>query len=65
MAEALWQTMNEGRLFSDLRAHILKFNGGLFESTKACHSPVINLAFSLRPPIAMARCRAGHLWHFA
>lgn len=35
MAEALWQTMNEGGFSPILRAHILKFNGGLFESTKA------------------------------
>jgi hypothetical protein len=35
MAQALWQTMNEGGFSPILRAHILKFNGGLFESTKA------------------------------
>lgn len=35
MAEALWQTMNEGGFSPILRSHILKFNGGLFESTKA------------------------------
>ena len=35
MAEALWQTMNDGGFSPILRAHILKFNGGLFESTKA------------------------------
>ncbi len=35
MAEALWQTMNEGGFSTILRAHILKFNGGLFETTKA------------------------------
>lgn len=35
MAEALWKTMNEGGFSPILRAHILKFNGGLFESTKA------------------------------
>lgn len=35
MAEALWQTMNDGGFSPILRAHILRFNGGLFESTKA------------------------------
>jgi SAM-dependent methyltransferase len=35
MAQALWQTMNDGGFSPILRAHILKFNGGLFESTKA------------------------------
>ncbi len=35
MAEALWQTMNNGGFSPILRSHILKFNGGLFESTKA------------------------------
>jgi SAM-dependent methyltransferase len=35
MAEALWQTMNDGGFSPILRAHILKFNGGLFESTQA------------------------------
>lgn len=35
MAEALWQTMNDGGFSPILRAHVLKFNGGLFESTKA------------------------------
>ncbi len=35
MAEALWQTMNDGGFSPILRAHVLKFNGGLFESTNA------------------------------
>ena len=35
MAEALWQTMNDGGFSPILRSHILRFNGGLFESTKA------------------------------
>ena len=35
MAEALWGTMNEGGFSPILRSHVLKFNGGLFESTKA------------------------------
>jgi hypothetical protein len=35
MAEALWRTMNDGGFSPILRAHLLKFNGGLFESTKA------------------------------
>jgi hypothetical protein len=35
MAEALWQTMNDGGFSPILRSHILKFNGGLFESTTA------------------------------
>jgi len=35
MAEALWQTMNDGGFSPILRAQLLKFNGGLFESTKA------------------------------
>ena len=35
MAEALWQTMNDGGFSPILRSHILKFNGGLFQSTKA------------------------------
>ena len=35
MAEALWQTMNDGGFSPILRSHILKFNGGLFESTQA------------------------------
>jgi SAM-dependent methyltransferase len=35
MAEALWQTMNIGGFSPILRSHILKFNGGLFESTTA------------------------------
>ena len=35
MAEALWQTMNQGGFSPILRSHILRFNGGLFESTKA------------------------------
>ncbi len=35
MAEALWKTMNDGGFSPVLRSHILRFNGGLFESTKA------------------------------
>lgn len=35
MAEALWKTMNEGGFSPILRSHVLKFNGGLFESTTA------------------------------
>jgi hypothetical protein len=35
MAEALLQTMNDGGFSPILRSHILKFNGGLFESTRA------------------------------
>jgi hypothetical protein len=35
MAQALWQTMNEGGFSPILRSHVLKFNGGLFESTTA------------------------------
>lgn len=35
MAEALWQTMNDGGFSTILRTQLLKFNGGLFESTKA------------------------------
>ena len=32
---SLWQTMNDGGFSPILRSYILKFNGGLFESTKA------------------------------
>jgi hypothetical protein len=35
MVGSLWQTMNDGGFSPILRSHILKFNGGLFESTKA------------------------------
>lgn len=35
MVSSLWQTMNEGGFSPILRDHILKFNGGLFESVEA------------------------------
>ena len=35
VVEALWQNMNDGGFSPILRSHILKFNGGLFESTKS------------------------------
>jgi len=35
MVESLWQTMNDGGFSPILRSHILKFNGGLFATTKA------------------------------
>jgi len=35
MAKSLWDTMNAGGFSPILRAHVLKFNGGLFESTEA------------------------------
>lgn len=35
MAESLWQTMNTGGFSPILREHVLRFNGGLFESTEA------------------------------
>jgi SAM-dependent methyltransferase len=35
MASSLWNTMNTGGFSPILRAHVLKFNGGLFESTEA------------------------------
>jgi hypothetical protein len=35
MAEALWRTMNDGGFSPILRKELLRFNGGLFESTKA------------------------------
>jgi hypothetical protein len=33
--ESLWRTMNEGGFSPILREHVLKFNGGLFESVEA------------------------------
>ncbi|MCU1252126.1 MAG: hypothetical protein JWQ49_5155 [Edaphobacter sp.] len=35
MAQALWQTMNDGGFSPILRKDLLRFNGGLFESTTA------------------------------
>jgi len=35
MVESLWQTMNTGGFSPILREHVLKFNGGLFESVEA------------------------------
>ncbi len=35
MVGSLWQTMNEGGFSPILREHVLKFNGGLFESVEA------------------------------
>ncbi|HEX5285079.1 MAG TPA: DNA methyltransferase [Bryocella sp.] len=35
MAKSLWETMNAGGFSPILKAHVLKFNGGLFESTEA------------------------------
>jgi hypothetical protein len=35
MASSLWDTMNAGGFSPILQSHILKFNGGLFESTTA------------------------------
>lgn len=35
MAQSLWDTMNSGGFSPILQSHILKFNGGLFESTTA------------------------------
>lgn len=35
MASSLWQTMNAGGFSPILKARVLKFNGGLFESTEA------------------------------
>jgi hypothetical protein len=35
MAQSLWNTMNAGGFSPILRAHVLRFNGGLFESTEA------------------------------
>ena len=35
MVESLWQTMNSGGFSPILRQHVLRFNGGLFETTEA------------------------------
>ena len=35
MVESLWQTMNAGGFSPILREHVLRFNGGLFESVEA------------------------------
>lgn len=35
MAQSLWEIMNAGGFSPILRAHVLRFNGGLFESTEA------------------------------
>ena len=35
MVEALWSTMNSGGFSPILREHVLRFNGGLFESVEA------------------------------
>jgi hypothetical protein len=35
MVSSLWQTMNDGGFSPILREHVLKFNGGLFESVEA------------------------------
>jgi hypothetical protein len=35
MAESLWQTMNSGGFSPILREHVLRFNGGLFETVEA------------------------------
>src|SRR5207248_1106126 len=35
MVESLWQTMNTGGFSPILRQHVLRFNGGLFETTEA------------------------------
>lgn len=35
MVECLWQTMNAGGFSPILRQHVLRFNGGLFESVEA------------------------------
>jgi len=35
MVSSLWQTMNQGGFSPILREHVLKFNGGLFESVEA------------------------------
>jgi hypothetical protein len=35
MVESLWQTMNTGGFSPILREHVLRFNGGLFESVEA------------------------------
>ena len=35
MIESLWQTMNSGGFSPILREHVLRFNGGLFESIEA------------------------------
>jgi hypothetical protein len=45
MVSSLWQTMNEGGFSPILRNHILKFNGGLFESVEAL--PVDNAQLAL------------------
>ena len=35
MVESLWRTMNDGGFSPILREHVLRFNGGLFESVEA------------------------------
>ena len=35
MVESLWQTMNDGGFSPIVRQHVLRFNGGLFESVEA------------------------------
>jgi hypothetical protein len=44
MVSSLWQTMNQGGFSPILREHVLRFNGGLFESVEALPVDAIQLA---------------------
>src|ERR1035438_9495445 len=45
MVESLWRTMDSGGFSPILREHVLRFNGGLFESTEAL--PLSNQQFAI------------------
>jgi hypothetical protein len=45
MVESLWRTMDSGGFSPILREHVLRFNGGLFESTEAL--PLNNQQFAI------------------
>ena len=66
MVESLWQTMNAGGFSPILREHVLRFNGGLFESVDALR--LNRKQFDLLRLAAAAEwkgCRTGHLWYSA
>jgi hypothetical protein len=44
MVSSLWQTMNDGGFSPILREHVLKFNGGLFETVEALPVDAAQLA---------------------
>jgi hypothetical protein len=62
MVESLWQTMNTGGFPPIIREHVLRFNGGLFESVEAL--PLNRRQFDLLRVAAASEWKDVRTRHF-